>query len=753
MRITEKKLYELIPAIYRIRDEELGKPLEALFRIISREAGVVEENISQTWDNWFIETCDEWLVPYIADLLAVRNIHTIDAPSVYSQRAYVANTLAYRRRKGTIHVLEQLAMDTTGWRTRAVEMFQLLACNQNINHLRLDRNFFTLVRDAVALEDVGTPFDASSRSVDIRHIDNRRGIYNIRNIGLFVWRLHSYGVTRSDARDVNSQPGCFTFSPLGLNQQLFNKPQTETSITRMSSALNVPGMHNRRILHDELDKRRHAMVNQLPVHYGFFGPQDTPEITYPSPWKIYLNNSDIPINPNEILICDLESWKLPPASVTYPQIQTTGDITPVTLPVKVAVDPVLGRIAFPPETVTADVRVSYNYGFAGDLGGGPYDRRKAALEEITRKITWRAGVSKDDPSIDSNIFPTLGEAIVEWNKQKSGTAGLITVMDSRSYHENLTGKKEIKIPESSQLIILAAGWPGHQSEEGGTTTILRLTEEYNARDVRPHLSGNLVVAGLAPAGSSSGGELIINGLLIEGTVTVKEGNLSSLILSHSTCVPQKKSLMVDKGNEQLQILLKRSICGNIQINSAIAGLNAQECIIDGKGGAAMDGKACPVNFMCSTLLGTVTAKQIHAGNCIFTDLLTIERKQEGCIRFSYVPADSKTPGRYRCQPDKEVKSMILHKVPKGKITLLIKNKIKQQVSEWLMPSFSSEEYGSHGYAQLSRLAPEQIKTGADNEAEMGVFNHLKHPQRETNLRIALDEYLPLGMESGVLFIT
>jgi hypothetical protein len=34
---------------------------------------------------------------------------------------------------------------------------------------------------------------------------------------------------------------------------------------------------------------------------------------------------------------------------------------------------------------------------------------------------------------------------------------------------------------------------------------------------------------------------------------------------------------------------------------------------------------------------------------------------------------------------------------------------------------------------------------------MGAFSFLKQPQREANLRAALDEYLRWGLEAGVLF--
>jgi len=36
---------------------------------------------------------------------------------------------------------------------------------------------------------------------------------------------------------------------------------------------------------------------------------------------------------------------------------------------------------------------------------------------------------------------------------------------------------------------------------------------------------------------------------------------------------------------------------------------------------------------------------------------------------------------------------------------------------------------------------------------MGAFSHVKQPQRESNLRIRLDEYLPFGLQAGILYVT
>ena len=76
-----------------------------------------------------------------------------------------------------------------------------------------------------------------------------------------------------------------------------------------------------------------------------------------------------------------------------------------------------------------------------------------------------------------------------------------------------------------------------------------------------------------------------------------------------------------------------------------------------------------------------------------------------------------------------------------------------RVARRLVPSFTSLRYNDPGYCQLRRVAPDQIRTGADDEAEMGAFHDLFQPQRESNMRARLDEYLRFGLEAGIFYET
>jgi hypothetical protein len=276
------KLYRLLPAIYRIRDSEKGEVLKAFIAVLAQQADVVDEDIANLYDNWFIETCDEWVVPYIGNLLGVRNLHPISEKATFSQRARVANTLGYRRRKGTATMLEQLAHDTTGWDARVVEFFELLGTTQYINHIRLDNHRSPDIRDGEKLELLDTPFDTVAHTGEVRHIDNGRGRYNIPNIGIYLWRLQAYPVKEAPAFSHNN--GLFSFSQLGNDIQLFNHPVTEQKPTQLAGEVNVPA----RI-------RRRAFFTSKELYYG----KDK---------SLYIKADGVDITPDEIVPCVLSEW-------------------------------------------------------------------------------------------------------------------------------------------------------------------------------------------------------------------------------------------------------------------------------------------------------------------------------------------------------------------------------------------------------------------------------------------------------------
>src|SRR5258705_12544887 len=137
-------LYNLLPAIYRLRDAERGYSLQALLRVVEEQVNVVEADISQLYRNWFIGTCDDWVVPYIGDLIGWQQVHEAGEPGssgsardrernkILIPRRELANTIRFRRQKGTLALLELLANDVAGWPAPAVEFFRRLGRSGNI---------------------------------------------------------------------------------------------------------------------------------------------------------------------------------------------------------------------------------------------------------------------------------------------------------------------------------------------------------------------------------------------------------------------------------------------------------------------------------------------------------------------------------------------------------------------------------------------------------------------------------------------
>ncbi len=91
----------------------------------------------------------------------------------------------------------------------------------------------------------------STHTVDVRHIDSKRGYYNIPNIGIFLWRLQAFPVI--DAPAFSLGEGRYTFSQLGYDLPLYNHPETETSIDHIATELNVPTRIRRTALEKSLE--------------------------------------------------------------------------------------------------------------------------------------------------------------------------------------------------------------------------------------------------------------------------------------------------------------------------------------------------------------------------------------------------------------------------------------------------------------------------------------------------------------------
>ncbi len=741
---TSERLYNLLPAVHRRRDAAQGEPLRALLGVMEEELKIFEDDLDTLYENWFVETCEEWAVPYLGDLLGLRGLYP-GIPGIFSQRAFVANTLAYRRRKGTAAVLEQLARDATGWPSKVVEFFELLGATQNINHPRIGKGGTANIRDANAMDLVYTAFDTQAHTVDVRRPEGG-GAYNIPNVGIYVWPVPSYEVRSAEAFEV--QPGCYNFSPLGMDLPLFNRPRTEESISSFAGEVNLPTPLRRRPLYDETENLRDP-DGDITREYLYFAEDDE---------VLVVSDNGTVIPPAEILVTDLSAWEKPPSTKTYIYYED-GVEQSVDQPISVAVDPVLGRIAFPESATPSNVRVTYSYGFSGDLGGGPYNRRASVDEALDLdSVTWHVGVSKSHTPVGTEtIYATLGEAVAAWNAGAAGTVGLITIMDNSSYAEDLTAASRIVMQDGSSLMIAAADWPV-TGEIPNVIAGERRTGVMVPAGLRPHLVGSIEVEGTAPAESRTPGRLLCDGLLVEGALTVVQGNLGRLRFAHSTLTGSNSGegvLSVQANavpnvagtyNENLTVVFERSIAAQLAFGTSTAALVLVDSIVHAHSGRAVDAERSRADIEATTILGETHVRYLEAENSIFQGIIDAERRQSGCIRYSSIADNSLTPRRFRCQPGLAVN---LWNQGEGPHTLFTEESI---VRERVRPIFVTTDFGHPAYMRLREDVPEEIRTGAEDGSEMGALYHLKEAQREGNLRTNIVEYLRFGKEAGVFFV-
>ena len=694
MSFDAKRLFELLPAVYRIRDAQEGGQLQALLTVIASQAGVLEEDLAQLYDDQFIETCAAWVVPYIGDLIGYRPVHGI-GPGVDSPRAEVANTIAYRRRKGTAAMLQQLAHDVTGWDAGVVEFFKLSGWTQHMNHVRLECFYAPNLREWERLECLDTPFDSIQHTINVRHINAGTGRHNIPNVGLFLWRLTAFSLTESPAFKLDDRR--YLFSPLGNNTTLFTHPETETEVTSLATPLNVPMPISRRVLNQYLDK-----------YYG----RDK---------SIFITVGGVDIAPTLVEASDLsdagpEAW----AHMSQE---------------KIGIDPVLGRILFPAnELPRGEVRVTYHYGFSDNLGGAEYDQSS---------------------SINTALDPVLSVAApapIQAALDQVVDGGAVELSDSARYSESLS----MEVNANRQVELRAA--------KGHRPMIM--------------LGGEMQITG----GEAS--EITIIGLLICGSalrVPLTSANkLRRLRLIHCTLVPGRRlSISGDPQSPNALSLIAESPSVQIEIDHCILGglrfaegtrVEIKSSIVD-----AMD----PSSLACAgpsgneripggtlqlvncTVIGKIRAMAIE----LISDSILVARPgesdtfaavysnriQEGCVRFSSLPEDSHVPRRYRCQPDLALAQRAKDLGYRSANDLSTQE--RQSVALSVRPRFTSLRYGDPGYCQLSDKCAVEIRQGGDDEAEMGAFHDLYQPQRETDLRVRLDEYLRFGLEAGIFHVT
>lgn len=763
-----ESLYQLLPAYIRQRDAHAGGPLEQLLAIVGAQAQMIDRDLMRMYDNWFIETCEPWVVPYIAELLGHEPIAgaAVERGSalqrVLAPRGDVANSIAFARRKGSLLVLEELARSAAGWPAVAVEFYRRLAQAQHLDHLHPDRPATADLHDAARLDRTGSPFDTLCRTVDVRRIGNAQsaGLYQPSAVGLFVFRQKRYSVTHTFA-SCEREAGlhCYAFSILGNDVALYRKPEP-------------PAMLPLPIGRRELEAGAAPDARRAEADPHLYGEGASLSIMVRD-WPKKGAHGLLPAS--VIIPADLSRW-----AYRVPKDH-------------VAVDPELGRIMFPiKQRPHKGVRVSYGYGFAMDLGGGEYPRGAMPLPAQVTRVRVRAAEA-GGPANEGHH--SIGDAIDQWQAARAGpeedrphAALVVELADSGSYR----GAIHMVLDKGESVWIVAAP---------GTRPVLMLGDDHDGAADRISVQGaagsrvafdGLLIAGhgidIAPrwvdeseTGTEIEGDMEtgrMRGNLPDGEpeAGADAGDVCQVWIRHSTLVPgwgiscdcrpthpTQPSIVLDGSAACLRI--EHSITGPVQVGGAArpAAIAIGDSIVDATDGslpaiAGLQGDMAlaVLTVARSTIIGEVAVHALaRAEDSLFTGTVTVARRQTGCIRYCYLPSGSRTPRRHRCQPEDAAAQARAAVDADTSLTPLRRAARKEQVSaETLLrvrPHFESLHYGSAVYARLHPSSPAEIAAGAHDGSEMGVYHDLFEPQRLALLNARLADFVPATFDAATLF--
>ncbi|MEO1367419.1 MAG: phage tail protein, partial [Acidobacteriota bacterium] len=496
-------LYDLLPRYIRFRDQGDGQALEALMGVLDLEYQRLHRGVERLYEDWFIETCQPFLVPFIGDLVGLDMLHRGGHPR-FTWRPLVAKAVARRRYKGTVSSLERAVHDATGWSSHAREQSESLAWSQDLRAVKPGFGGFIDLRERSTLLSLGTPFDAAAHTVDVRRDPGLSSVsgsslFNLPRVTVNIWRVEARPIWRGAPRRVAD--GCYTFDPFGQDLALHIQPEGLPAEGRAVGDLDLPIPLRRETLAELLDALRRGEV---------LGQEGESPV---SSWlEIFDVAANRPVPLRSIAAWDLGEWRRPaPGDVSRVD---SGRGRTAEYPVEVAVDPQLGRLTLakdfgsvavaatsgPVPSPEPSIRVSYSYGMACDVGGGPHRRRSTR----PRVDAWRALVTTEESGPGSDdlgppIYATLEAALAAWPPERPRG------------HLRIVGSGRLNAPRGAWQLDL---------REGRRELVIEASD-----GARPFLSGHLVAHGRRLDEPMSGlekeqPELRLRGLWLDGSVGV-----------------------------------------------------------------------------------------------------------------------------------------------------------------------------------------------------------------------------------------
>lgn len=710
-RMERERLYPLLPALYRQRDAEAGEPLRRLLAVLDEELRLVESDIAMLYDNWFIETCEPWVVPYLGDLLGASDLGYVTFSDL-RPRALVARVFEYRHRRGTAAGLEAVIRDVLGFPARVLEYDEQIRRDIQPSADSSEKERLTLQFNGDPVRTLGVEVERPFHGPGIAPLTG--------DLGLFLQRFSRQSLHRAEAYPLDKERGRYTVHPLGYDTPLFCRPE-QGQRRRAPSVASISG--------------RLTAAELADPGAGMYGPAGH--------LQLYRNTS--PIAADDILFTDLSEWR------------QDAD--------RILLDPERGRIALPVGDSMRSLLVDHTCAFGRRMAAGGYPRIPCS-QEFDDGFEFRCMVDRlAAPGASAEGFGpvvlSLGAALALW-QQGGQRSGVIRVADSCRHSVR---DAEIHVPAGGCLVIEAADGarPVFYTGDRSAARPLRISANAAGEPAQLVFDG-VVIDGTLAIGAAANLSLTLHHCTVlaveptaaegadpptdDGLVVGPLEGSGVALRSDAVGTALRPSLVVEGMPRELAITMKSSLFGPLVASTEVRVRLEDSLVINatraeiGRAGSphavagSLDGALPgPQTWIeQSTVLGPVHVRTLHASDALLLDPVRAQERQVGVLTRCYVPlpsaawdGPSRPPARLFCVPA---------------------NAEDQGVDVVLL----SRTYGEPAFLQLAQRSDRDLRMGAEDSGELGAFHDGRLARREAFLKKILSDYVPLGLTVDIFYL-
>lgn len=610
------RLYALLPAIMRLRDGERAAaergridyptradggpegPLHSLFQLLAIEVAALEAEVGTLEDSPFIETCPDWAVPYIGDLLRAR---IVDTGAVGSARRQVAETIANRRGKGTARTLARRANNLADGRpAEAVEYLHHVITAAHLDFPGQRRPATVALLGAAGRAHT-LPDTIGQHTVELRDM-REGGRFAVPNVGIRVWPMRALPHAEVVPTPVaGGDPGRLRLSPTGADIVLWRRPDRD--------AAEVTRLHRR----------------EMPAPIPLRDAVDNPADYYGPDRSIALWIGGTLVDPGEIHFCDLSD-----AAADGSRWNARGTAADLA---RIRIDPARGRLALPParQGLAPDAfRVLHHIGAVLPFGGAGSGPTPLALR----------------PRADGSGPAIVREGVTRAEAEADLAAALAAPAAVRiDYGGTLAPPVALALPDAATVDIGAGGgvWP--------TLDLAAAWRLTGGRGSTLILSGLRLIGGALEIDTTDLASLVLSDLtLVPGLRLRPDG---------SPDAPTEPSLVIRQ--EGLEVVLERCVTGPIHVAPGVR-LRLVDTIVDAPdpATAAITGLVGPRGILSAertTVVGDVAVRAMEeVSDTLFASRpgrtgaeppVRATHVQEGCVRYSAFPPGAVVPRPFR----------------------------------------------------------------------------------------------------------